>query len=224
MKAVVFDIDNTLYPYDVCDRAGIESLYNTYNGFQKISFEDFLKRLYSAKKIVKGRANDTGACHNRLLYAQSLCESGGIFSPEKSLKLYNSYWDAFLEKMELFDGAEAFLRRLKTHGVKIGFCTDLTAHIQFRKIIKLGISDIPDAVVTSEECGHEKPHPSMFMTILDKLKVMPRDALMIGDSLEKDIIGAKECGMNVCLYGQSSDEYPFAESYDRLVELFERMY
>lgn len=222
MKAAIFDIDNTLYPYDICDNAGVIGMYEAYCRFNAVSTDSFHSMLSNAKRLVKTRAGDTAACHNRLLYAQALCEIDGQFSPEKCMLLYNGYWDAFLDKMALFDGSLELLEGLKAKGVRIGFCTDLTAHIQFRKMIRLGISHIPDAVVTSEECGHEKPHSSMFLTILEKLGTAPCDAVMIGDSIEKDIAGAVQCGISACLFGRRSDKYPYAVNYEELTEFFER--
>lgn len=222
MKAVIFDIDDTLYPYDVCDKAGMRSLYDTFCGYANISsYEEFELLTAQAKKAVKSRTENTAASHNRMLYVQTMCELKGIFSPEKCIRLYDSYWNIFLDNMRLFDGAAELLEELKAKKISIGFCTDLTAHIQMRKLVRLEISHIPDAVVTSEECGHEKPHEIMFLTILDKLKTAPCDTVMVGDSIEKDIVGAINCGIYPVLFGKKSDKYTYATDYKILREILE---
>ena len=81
-------------------------------------------------------------------------------------KIYNIYWDTFLENMIPFDEVYEFLEKYKN---KICLVTDLTAHIQYRKIEKLRLNKYISRVVTSEEVGKEKPHPYMFILALEKL-------------------------------------------------------
>lgn len=221
MRAVIFDIDDTLYPYDVCDEKGMNELYAAFLEYKEMSRSEFDLLVSQAKKAVKLRTENTAASHNRMLYVQAMCELRGIFSPEKCIRLYNSYWDAFLDNMRLHDGAIELLEKLKTMGVAIGFCTDLTVHIQMRKLVKLGISHIPNALVTSEECGCEKPDKSMFMTMLEKLHASPSEAVMIGDSIEKDMEGAANCGIYPVLFGKKSDKYGYAENFEALYKILE---
>ncbi|HRQ23943.1 MAG TPA: HAD-IA family hydrolase, partial [Anaerolineales bacterium] len=52
-----------------------------------------------------------------------------------------------------------------------------------------------DFVLTSAACFYRKPHPRAFEIALAQWNVTPREAAMIGDSLEADIFGAKQAGM-----------------------------
>ena len=47
------------------------------------------------------------------------------------------FWDAFVEHMDIYDGAIEFLKNLKQKNRKVTILTDLTAQIQHKKIIKL---------------------------------------------------------------------------------------
>ena len=49
--------------------------------------------------------------------------------------------------------------------------------------------------MTSEEAGVEKPNPKIFLDCLHKLQIKPQEALYIGDSFERDIIGAHAAGL-----------------------------
>ena len=221
ISAVILDLDNTLYPYAPCDAAGVLSMSEAYS---EISGRDegqkfFDELLSKAKKEVKSDTAGTAASHNRLLYAQKLCEFSGCFSAENVLKLYNAYWDAFIAQMQLFEGAFGFIEDLHARDIKVGICSDLTAHIQMRKLIRLGLSDIIDAVVTSEECGAEKPAKEPFLLTLKKLGVSPSDTIMIGDDYAKDIIGAQNVGMIAIQFGGADHVYHAAdyEEIGRLV-------
>lgn len=59
----------------------------------------------------------------------------------------------------------------------------------------LGMSPYFDAVVTSVDVGHEKPHPAMFARALERLRCTPGEAVMVGDDLEKDVQGAATMGI-----------------------------
>ena len=225
MKAVIFDIDDTLYPYSPCDAAGTELMADMLSKLsgQTYGKERFAELLSRAKAYVKQKNAGTAACHNRLLYAQKLCEMTGCFTAENVIALYDAYWDAFLENMRFFDGAYELLCDIGKRGLKLGFCTDLTAHIQMRKLVRLGIGDIADGVVTSEESGAEKPSKLPFVMILEKLGVSAAEAVMIGDDYKKDIIGAENAGIKAILFGKESGHGICASDYRELAELLKGM-
>lgn len=123
-----------------------------------------------------------------------------------SLQIYEIYWSTFLEKMSLRDGAREFMECMKKHGMRIMICTDLTAHIQHRKIEALGIAEEINFLVTSEEAGVEKPAPEVFAFCLEKLKLSAEEVCFIGDDLRKDVEGAKAAGMRAILYRPEEPE------------------
>ena len=84
--------------------------------------------------------------------------------------------------------------------------TDLTSHIQHRKILKLGLQAYIDYIVTSEEVGADKPSEMMFKAALKKMSLQPHEVCMIGDSFEKDIIGANNYGIFGFWYRPSPTE------------------
>ena len=71
----------------------------------------------------------------------------------------------------------------------------MTAHIQFRKLERLGISGYIDYMTTSEEAGVEKPDIRIFNMALNKLGLPPEEVMYIGDSYRKDVLGAKNTGI-----------------------------
>ena len=111
---------------------------------------------------------------------------------DNALKIYDCYWENFLSKMKLFDGV---INLIKKYQGKICLVTDLTAHIQYRKIKKLNLDHYINLIVSSEECGKEKPNPNMFTLGLKKLQLTKNDICMIGDNYDKDIYGASSLGI-----------------------------
>ena len=206
IKAVVFDLDNTLYDYDSCNKLAEKELFRTIAKEFGISEEDAEKLLKKAKNHIKNQLSDeVAASHNRLLYMQNVCEQVGKNPLKYALDFYNAYWDTMLENMGLFEYVKPLLEELKRKHIKIAILTDLTAHIQYRKLESLGISEMIDYLVTSEEAGAEKPSEKMFNLVLKKLELKPEEVLMIGDSVKKDIAGADTVGMKTLLFEKNHD-------------------
>ncbi|NLG05177.1 MAG: HAD family hydrolase [Clostridia bacterium] len=199
IKGIIFDLDNTLYSYDLCNEVAMNAVidYALKSGFER---EQFLFAFEKGKKEVKERlGTNCAATHNRLLYFQRTLELLGQNPMCEAMVYYNQYWDNFLEAMKPYEGVFDFLNQLKSLGIKTAICTDLTAHIQYRKIKQLGLEAYVDILVTSEEVGAEKPDSKMFLTTLQKMEVMPHECTFIGDDYKKDILGAKNTSIEPIL-------------------------
>lgn len=200
IKAVVFDLDNTVYDYDWCHNRAMNNLKEYACQKYKLCEFEFYEAFDKARKEVKEILGDTGASHNRMLYMQLFLENIKEKPTKGALELYNIYWDSMLSDMELFEYVITVLKDLQNRGITIGVLTDLTAQIQHRKIRKLNLIDFVDVLVTSEEAGVEKPSRIAFERIMNKLQCEADEVLMIGDSQEKDVDGAIQSGMHGLLF------------------------
>lgn len=195
MKAVIFDLDNTLYDYDVINERAVESTGKWLCGETGISYEEFLRAFDEGRELTKKDMRDCASRHNRMIYFQKTSECLKLNPIQYSLELYEKYWEYMLNNMQLVRGARQLLTRLKESGIKVAICTDLTTHIQHRKIKKLQITDYVDVFVSSEEADVEKPDIRIFRMVIEKLGIQPEEAIYVGDSYEKDIEGAKRAGI-----------------------------
>ena len=201
IKAVVFDLDNTLYDYEACNTLAEKELFKTIADEFGITEKDAKMLLKNAKANIKNQLGDeVAASHNRLLYMQNICEQAGRNPLKYAMKFYDAYWNTILRNMVPFDYVKPLWYELKEKNIRIGVLTDLTAHIQYRKLEKLGLCDKIDYLVTSEEAGAEKPSEKMFNLMLKKMEVRPEETLMIGDSVNKDIAGAEMVGIHALMY------------------------
>ena len=57
------------------------------------------------------------------------------------------------------------------------------------------LEDYFDVIVISEEVGIEKPDKQVFQVALDKLGVEAQNAVMVGNRIDADIVGANRIGM-----------------------------
>ncbi len=192
-KAILLDIDNTLYEYNAAHSSAKKSVMEFCTKNFALDEKTIEKAYNEARKKIHIELFETASSHNRLLYFQKMCEILSLNPLQYSFELYNIYWDSFLENIVPFDGVYELLEKYRN---KICLLTDLTAHIQYRKIEKLKLNKYCQMIVTSEEAGREKPHPYMFLSSLQKLGSRADEVCMIGDSFKKDILGASILGIN----------------------------
>ncbi|MFP9060099.1 HAD family hydrolase [Natrialbaceae archaeon A-chndr2] len=209
VDAVLFDLDDTLYPYGPCNEAGKAAARATASegGYEFAAdpdtFEAFYQRgRHGAKRDVAG----TAASHHRLLYFKYALEAEtGEPQPEDALALADAYWDGYLEAMSLESDVLATLETLRNDGISLAIITNLTTRIQLRKLTALGLEDAFDLVLTSEEAGQEKPASVMFTLPLARLECPPSRAMVVGDSVPADIVGANAIGLESVLYCAGDD-------------------
>lgn len=96
----------------------------------------------------------------------------------------------------LEDDTLTTLQRLKSQNYHMGILSNAGDDQDVRELIeKFGIRGYFDFVLTSAACFYRKPHPRSFEIALAHWNIPPIEAVMIGDSLEADILGAKLLGM-----------------------------
>ena len=100
-----------------------------------------------------------------------------------------------MKKMSLTNGLSSFLKTCQKNNQTVVIISDLTTSIQLDKINALGIASYIDYLVTSEEAGAEKPNSAPFLLGLQKAKCVAKETIMIGDNLERDILGAQKLGI-----------------------------
>jgi putative hydrolase of the HAD superfamily len=118
------------------------------------------------------------------------------------------------ENFELFEDVLPVLEELRGAELRIAVVSngirDLHAFVAHHRL------DV-DAIVDSRSHGRVKPHPTIFQAALAALAVAPEDAVMVGDSLEEDIEGARALGMRAILIDRE-ERHPDVD--ERLTDLY----
>jgi putative hydrolase of the HAD superfamily len=229
LKAILFDLDDTLMVDEAVSRqtmAEVAGLAAEKYGVSPIPYaidaSSHAKRLYatgpahdycraigiSAFECLWGKFEGDGEDLTRLrewcpkfrsqvfnaaLHDQEVEAGEGV----QELAEYFASTRRRLQK--LMPDAEEVVRRLKSD-YKIGLLTNGAPDLQREKIAASGLEKYFDAIVVSGELGIGKPKPEIFLHLLEKLDVTVNQAVMVGNSLERDIAGARNAGLAISIW------------------------
>lgn len=213
VKAVIFDLDDTLYDFHsannmaekrMCERAkallGVDA-----EAFRQVYWESF-------DDILAGYGRDheheVGNGHSRTLRLQRCMEKLQKPLFPAVLELYDVYWGTVLDNLVPEPNIQKTLEELRNKGYHIGCGTNMTAHIQYEKISRLGLGGYFEFMVCSEETVEDKPSPVFFRRVVQKAAavcagpVSAGNCLFIGDGLVNDYRGPLEAGLQAVWYNR----------------------
>mgnify|MGYP002860542585 CR=1 FL=1 len=213
IKAVIFDLDNTLYNFDEGSRIGAEAFADYCVRELGLDREDAVSGWKEAlDEQWKRMTDDCPAVHNRVIRAQYFLSKRAISEFPHAPRLAEAYWKGLMDTMLPEKGLIELLTALKSRKVKIAVGTNMTSYVQFLKIEKLGLENYIDCMISSEEAMAEKPTGEFFNYVMKKLGVKSEEAIFIGDSIKHDIEGAKGVGMRYAWYTAYASERDFARA------------
>ncbi|MDE5593818.1 MAG: HAD-IA family hydrolase [Clostridiales bacterium] len=134
--------------------------------------------------------------------------------------------EAFLENLKqtrfLIDGATEFLSAVRARGIKVYILTNGLAEVAHERLKAL--DGYIDGAFISEEMGYNKPDSRLFDCVFKALGVVDKSrTLMFGDSVNSDIRGGINAGIDTCLFDPSgikqSEARYVVRSYDELLKI-----
>lgn len=118
---------------------------------------------------------------------------------------------AYPHKLEVFPDTRGTLEWLRESGYRLGVITSGPEY-QRLKLRVAGLDGYFDVIVTRDDVNAIKPEPKIFLEALARVGVEPEEAIMVGDSLSQDVMGAKNVGMRAVWVNRSGEEdYHFAD-------------
>lgn len=212
LRAILFDAAGTLLQPA---RPVAEVYYETAKAFGGVrSLADVQDGLGSAMQAwVHLRSNDP--TWTRYWHAV-IQESTGVDSSDLTRSLYRHYDDP--SAWTFAPGAEACVTACRQKNLKTAVVSNWDVRLR-RLLALLGSNrNMFDAVIVSAEEPFEKPDPRMFLRACERLGVQPAEALMVGDSMAQDVVGARRAGCSAWHFG-SSDCPDFATVTARVQDL-----
>jgi len=193
---ILFDLDDTLYAYEAPEATASRALLGLIASDTGIEASELRDRYRQARLRVKARIPERGSSHSRLLYLHELTHDIGARFLPRVRDWERAYWGAFIAEATLRDGALALVTAARRAGIKLAVVSDLTLEIQLWKLEAFNLLQQLDALVTSEEVPQDKPSDAPFRLALERLGANAKDCVMIGDSDDKDGVGAARLGID----------------------------
>jgi len=109
----------------------------------------------------------------------------------------------------LFPGIQTMLQQVRDLGLKVGLLSNARSDWAIREIMEQrGLTSYFDSILTSAAIGIRKPRPEPFLQMLEQLHLQANEVVMIGNSMEADIAGAKPLGIKTIhvTFGENEDE------------------
>ena len=220
VKDIFFDLDHTLWDFDKNSMLAFKRVFKKFK--ITIEFDAFLK-IYEPinveywKKYREDKVSKENLRRGRLIDSFNFFDL--IYTTEKIDEIADAYIQELPFDNHLFEGAVEILDYLilkyKLHIITNGF-----EEVQHKKLKNSGIYHYFSTVTTSEEVGLKKPNPKVFLTALNKANSLPTQSVMIGDSLEADILGANNIGMQTIFYNYRNESISKKfKSIDSLLEI-----
>lgn len=219
-QAVLFDFGGTLYQYqpggpvaedgllvELATAAGADAgpgeVRAAYRTAMRRVYADYLKRPYYLHRDFFGDA------------VRATLEELGGQPAEEHIERYHAARDAARKgrpDAQLRPGVHDTLATLRERGITVGIVSN-TDEAGFRDTMReVGLNDVMDFIISSEECQSCKPDQGIFREALRRAGSDPAATLFVGDSIDQDIAGANTAGLiSVLLWTRDDREPPDRE-------------
>ncbi|WP_371662801.1 HAD family hydrolase [Streptomyces sp. NBC_00280] len=195
IRAVVWDIDDTLFDYTTANRAGMReqlAVEGLLDGYATV--EQALDRWQEATdrqwaRFAAGEIDFQGQRRERVrtFLGEELTDAEADAWFDRYVVHYEAAWALFPDVLPVLDLLAASHR----HGV----LSNSSLRVQDRKLRVLGVRDRFEAVLCAAELGFHKPDAQAFHAACDALGLPPEQVAYVGDHPEIDGRGAVDAGM-----------------------------
>lgn len=206
---VFFDLDHTLWDFEKNSALTFSTILQKHA--VAVNLDDFLRHyvpinLLYWEKYRKEEIDQKELRYGRLKATFDLLAHS--ISDEKIVILSQEYIHYLPQYNYLFDGAVEILNYLKPK-YNLHIITNGFQEVQNKKLENSDISQYFTTITNSEMAGVKKPNPLIFEYALELAQAKKETSIMIGDSLEADVDGALNCGLDAILFSENSIETPF---------------
>jgi len=202
IRLVVFDLWNTLI-HNTCNLGGIPTTVRHELGLDAMDWRTFID------------AYDQAFCLRPVESLESamdeLCQRCGVDVSAQRKAAACHQIERLKDCVEPFPETFTALQKLRTEGYQLVVLTNTNNPALKYALQKAPVDQYVDAVIASCEEGLIKPDVRLYSRVLQRLRVSPENALMVGDNLYNDVLAARAVGMHAVLVDRSGvHDYPDA--------------
>jgi putative hydrolase of the HAD superfamily len=184
IKAIIFDLDNTLVDFMAMKEAAIEAAaLAMIDAGLKMSKQDVKEKIYDIY--------EEEGIEDQRVFDKFLTRELGTIDYRIHAAGIIGYRRAREAALVLYPHVQLVLMELMKRGIKLAVLSDAPRLQAWLRLCQLNLQHIFDIVITFEDTNRKKPAPEPFKLALQKLDVEAEGAIMVGDWAERDIYGAK---------------------------------
>lgn len=233
-RTIIFDVDDTLYDQALSFHKTFRKIVSKDFSYHKIDQIYTVSRKYSEILFDKSEKGEISAFEwqtGRII--QAFHDFNIPINTDEAAIFHDEYTKAQGE-IVLFPEIKELLDFLKSRGYQLAVLTNGEEKHQTMKIDQLQLTNwiAPENLFISGKYQYAKPKSEIFRIVEGKLACHPENTVYIGDSFEKDIIGAKQVGWKAIWMNHRRrnipDRIPFLPdeefySAKELLEYFQRI-
>ncbi len=200
IRAVVFDLDNTLVDFMRLKERAISSAAEAMiDAGLEMTKEEIMAQIWSIY--------DTQGYENQRVFDIFLENALGKIDHKILATGIVAYRQTREASLVTYPHVNYTLNELIKRGFKLAVVSDAPTREAWLRLCYLKLHHTFDAIVTYEDTFQRKPHPAPFLRALEIVNVKAEEAMMIGDWAERDVAGAKLLGMTTVFarYGDTFD-------------------
>ena len=200
IKAVVFDLDNTLLDFMKMKSVSINSAVDgMIKSGMPIDKEKSISEIFNIY--------DTKGYEHQEVFNEFIINKLGKINYKFLAAAIVEYKKAKEISLGLYPEVIPTLKKLQHMNLKLGIASDAPSREAWIRLYTLNIHNIFQDVVTFNDTGYHKPAKVPFVRISEKLNVKLDECMMVGDWPDRDIKGANQLGMKTAFarYGSTED-------------------
>lgn len=188
VKAIVFDLDNTLVDFMKMKQQAVEAAVDAMiDAGLALPRPEVIERIY--------RVYDAEGIEYQQVFDRFLEQALGRIDYRIHAAGIIGYRRAREGAMVSYPHVNITIIELLKRGLHLAVVSDAPRLPAWLRLCSLGLHNYFEVVVTLEDTGQKKPAPEPFRKALELLRAAPESSMMVGDWAERDIIGAKTLGM-----------------------------
>tara|TARA_B100000959_G_scaffold92180_1_gene97919 strand:- start:642 stop:1325 length:684 start_codon:yes stop_codon:yes gene_type:complete len=188
IKAVIFDLDNTLLDFMTMKK---EAVMSAISSMKEAGLDIDVDTSY--KEIMD--IYEVDGWENQLVFDKFLKKKLGYTDNKYLAAGIVAYRRAKEANLKAYPNVQKTLNHLLDNNIKLAIVSDAPSREAWMRIYYLGLHNFFETVITFDDSGERKPSPAPFKLALGRLNLSKDEVLMVGDWPERDMVGASSVGI-----------------------------
>jgi YjjG family noncanonical pyrimidine nucleotidase len=209
-RAVLFDLDDTLFDHRRSARAALEAVHGVHAA--SVDFDEFERHhtAYLEEMHIEVLAGRIGLDDARRERFRRVFRALGVALDHGTVDaVASAYRSGYMTARRALEGAAELLAAVRRHA-HVAIVTNNLLEEQQDKLQYCGLAPFVDSLIASEDVGCSKPDPEIFRIALARAGVSADRAVMVGDSWPNDVVGAQAAGIRAVWFNPECMPRPAA--------------